>query len=191
VIALDAWRGSPVFRELLEPLGAVARRLLDVDSVVAFQDLVIDKPTEGPAQTLPWHQDAAYLPLDRDDGLVAWVALDDADAERGCLRYAVGSHGAGARAAARFDGSGEAPSPGDHPVAVAECGAGEALFHSPLVLHCSPPNRGSGSRRAWSVWFVHPDTRWAPDRAQHPYLLELTPTAGDPLPPDRFPRLGM
>jgi ectoine hydroxylase-related dioxygenase (phytanoyl-CoA dioxygenase family) len=195
VIALEAWRRSPEFHRLLAPLARVACDLLGTDVLVTFQDLLIDKPPTA-GTTLPWHQDQAYLPLDRDDGLVAWVALDDADAARGCLRYVPGSHRLGLRGAAEFhgeqrprDGAGAAPIDANgHPVFVAEASSGEAWFHTPLTWHASPPNRAAASRRAWSVWFVREETRWAPGRAPHPYVLELTPTDGAPLAEDRFPR---
>jgi ectoine hydroxylase-related dioxygenase (phytanoyl-CoA dioxygenase family) len=197
VIALEAWRREPTFHELLAPLTSVACELLETGVLVTFQDLIIDKPPSA-ARTLPWHQDQAYLPLDRDDGLVAWVALDDADEARGCLRYVPGSHRLGLRGPGEFSGELRSRDGADlppidvngHPVFVAEAGSGEAWFHTPLTWHASPPNRTAASRRAWSVWFVREDTRWAPERASHPYVLELAPTAGTPLPDDRFPRFG-
>jgi ectoine hydroxylase-related dioxygenase (phytanoyl-CoA dioxygenase family) len=196
VIALEAWRRSPAFRELLAPLASVACEALGTDVLVVFQDLVIDKPPSSET-FLPWHQDGAYLPLDRVDGVVGWVALDDADAERGCLRYVAGSHRLGRRRGpAEFSPSHEPPD-GDlrpidadgRPVVVAEAAAGDAWLHTPLTWHASPPNRVAASRRAWNVWFVREDTRWAPDRAPHPYVRELQPIPGAPLAGDRFPRL--
>jgi len=194
VIALEAWRRQPVFAELLVPLARVACSLLGVPVVAIFQDLVIDKPPSARA-TLPWHQDQAYLPLDRDDGVVAWVALDDAGGESGCLRYVSGTHREGLRGPADFPGverHADDPEPIDaagRQVVVAEARAGEAWFHHPLTWHSSPPNLAADNRRAWSVWFVGDDTRWAPDRApDHPYLRELEPTPGTPLDPGRFPR---
>jgi ectoine hydroxylase-related dioxygenase (phytanoyl-CoA dioxygenase family) len=194
VIALEASRRAATFHELLPPVASVACELLATEVVVAFQDLVIDKPRRA-VDALPWHQDQTYLPLDRDDGLVAWVALDDADEARGCMRYVPGSHLLGPRAPAEFAGGslpnvdGLPPIDVDgRPVVVAEAAAGEAWFHTPLTWHASPPNRAAASRRAWSIWFVREETRWAPDRAPHPYLVELTPSAGAPLAGDRFPR---
>ena len=73
---------------------------------------------------------------------------------------------------------------------IAETAAGAAWLHAPLTWHASPPNRAARSRRAWCVWFVREDTRWAPERAPHPYLHELGPAAGAPLTGERFPRFG-
>ena len=198
VIALDAWRRAPAFRELLAPVAAVACEAAGTEALVVFQDLVIDKPQTPEAIVLPWHQDGAYLPLDRADGLVAWVALDDAAAESGCMRYVPGSHRMGERRGPdEFAGRGAPPGddlppmdPDGLPVVVAETPAGSAWLHGPLTWHASPPNRAARSRRAWCVWFVREGTRWAPERAPHPYLHELRPAAGAPLTGDRFPRFG-
>ena len=184
LIALDAWRREPVLRELLPPLARIARELMGLAEVLVFQDLVIDKRAIS-AAPMPYHQDQSYLPLDRDDGLVAWVALDDADTRRGCLRYAPGTHRLGARRPARFS---DAPSRDTHLPAIevdertvvsVPAVAGQALFHSTLVWHGSPPNTTDLPRRAWSIYFLPPSVRWAPERAGHPYLLELAPAAGD------------
>src|SRR3954452_21793401 len=96
VIALSAWRRSPEFRGLLDAVAPHACAAMGTDSLIVFQDLLIDKPP-GAEADVPWHQDGEYLPLDRLDGVIAWVALDDADAERGCMRYVAGSHQLGRR----------------------------------------------------------------------------------------------
>jgi hypothetical protein len=193
VIALDAWPREPIFRELLPVVACFAREFLGFSEVLVFQDLVIDKPPAA-ATPMPYHQDQPYLPLDRDDGLVAWVALDDADEARGCLHYVPRTHRLGARRPAQFSGAHQRdtnlpPIDVDGRAAIAvPAPAGQAVFHSPLVWHGSPPNSTALPRRAWSIYFVHPDVCWAPDRAAHPYLLELAPAAGAPVTGERFPR---
>ena len=194
VIALQAFRHHPVFMELLAPVARVACDLLGTDRVVAFQDLIIDKLPGAPSM-VPWHQDGIYLPLDREDGAIGWIALDDADERRGCLKYVAGSHLLGPRAPARFGG--EPPredetrppiDPEGREVVVAESEAGDAWFHWPMTWHASPPNTTTEPRRAWSVWFVREEVRWDVHRANHPYLLEFSPHHGDPLDEARFPR---
>jgi len=193
-ICLDAWRREPALRALLPLVAGIARELLGFPEILVFQDLVIDKPQRAAASAMPYHQDQPYLPIDRHDGLVAWVAFDDTDVERGCLHYARGTHRLGPRRPARFS---DAPERDEHlqpidvdarTVVAVPARAGQALFHSPMIWHGSPPNSTALPRRAWSVYFLHPDVRWAPNRSTHPYLLELTPAAGDPVTGDRFPR---
>jgi ectoine hydroxylase-related dioxygenase (phytanoyl-CoA dioxygenase family) len=195
VIALSAWRRSPAFRELLSTVAAHACAAMGTESLTVFQDLLIDKPPTTDAE-VPWHQDGEYLPLDRLDGVIAWVALDDADAERGCMRYVPGSHGLGRRRGpAEFSSDPAAPRSELEPmdadgceVVVAEAAAGEAWLHMPLTWHASPPNRVAASRRAWCVWFVREETCWAPEGSHHPYVYEFQPTAGAPLDGATFPR---
>src|SRR6185503_2523587 len=103
LIALDVWRRADPVRALLPSLAALARVALDAPEVVVFQDLVIAKVPEG-GSTIPYHQDQASLPLDRE-ALVAWVALDDADIARGCMHYVRGSHLLGHRRPAPFAGA--------------------------------------------------------------------------------------
>ena len=181
VIAVDLSRHAVTCRELLPRLAAPARALLDEAEVVLFQDLVVDK-RRGTAP-VTWHRDAAHLPLDDDDGLIMWVALDDAGEEDGCLRYLAGSHTSGEGGSYDPERR-EPPVPGA--VVAAPVAAGHAVVHSPRTWHDSPPSRTGRPRRGWSLWWVRPRARWAPDRTAHPFLRELSPRAGDPLLPDRF-----
>lgn len=210
VLRHDPWRHLPTFAAVL--VGGVAeaaRRVLAVDRVVLFQDHVVWKPPRT-REEVRWHQDHSYWPLDAPLGVTLWIALDDADGTNGCLRYVVGTHLLGQRRPADFvpgaDRGGERSSSGaiaqpdealpaidlaghEADIESAPCGAGEGLAHDPLVWHASPPNPTDRHRRAWSLSFVTPDARWAPDRAPHPYLYQLAPTAGATLDPARFPHL--
>ena len=40
----------------------------------------------------PAHQDSYYIPLQPNEALTMWLALDTADEENGCLRYISGAH---------------------------------------------------------------------------------------------------
>ena len=65
-----------------------------------FYEMLIDKPAGTPHET-PWHQDIAYFgrpvappgfPSAVPD-LQIWVALDDADADNGCMQFLPTQHG--------------------------------------------------------------------------------------------------
>lgn len=194
-IAPDLWRRSEALAALVAVAAPTVRALLG--DARLFQDLVIEKPPRTAAD-IPWHQDLVSAPLDCADGVVVWLALDDAPEERGCMRYVVGSHRLGLRRPAAFEGApepaGEAAArpPMDvdgREVAVVPVRAGELIAHSMLTWHGSGPNRTAQPRRAWSAWFVPADTRWAPHRAAHPLLYELSPADGAPLDDARFPRV--
>jgi ectoine hydroxylase-related dioxygenase (phytanoyl-CoA dioxygenase family) len=82
---------------------AVARRLaaqvFESDDVVRTFDMLIYKPPGHPHPT-PWHQDMSYaeMPVARAglriplETIQFWVALDDADAENGCMHFIPGQH---------------------------------------------------------------------------------------------------
>jgi phytanoyl-CoA hydroxylase len=104
-----------------------------------------------------WHQDEYFIPT-RDHSLTAaWIALDDATVDNGCLWVVPGSHRAGVIYPARdhdddrFDPTVEAygfPHDDDEAVAV-ELAAGSVLFFDGYLLHRSLPNSArAGLRRA-------------------------------------------
>ena len=70
-------------------------RVLDVvqalvgPDVLAMQTMLFLKPPGGAGQG--YHQDSFYIPTTPDSLIGAWIALDDADEENGCLWIRVGS----------------------------------------------------------------------------------------------------
>jgi ectoine hydroxylase-related dioxygenase (phytanoyl-CoA dioxygenase family) len=133
-------------------------------SVKCMQSMLFVKPPNFQGQA--WHQDEIYIPT-RDRSLVgAWIALDDATIENGCLWVIPGSHRAGylypqrphgnpaefdfAQESHGFDESLEVP---------VEVKAGTVVFFNGYLLHRSRKNRSSMFRRvlvshycnAWSL----------------------------------------
>ncbi len=78
---------------------ALAEELLG-EAALAEQPEWFNKPP-GTAHVTPPHQDNYYSCLAPPQVLTAWLALDDVDAENGCLRYVAGSHTRGYRPHAR------------------------------------------------------------------------------------------
>ena len=130
-------------------------------SVKAMQSMVFMKPPGLPGQA--WHQDEHFIPT-RDRSLCgAWIALDDATVDNGCLWVLPGSHRSGMlyptrdhHQPDRFDPAPEAYDPtiadfvnfdqGSIPVPVR---AGSVIFFNGHLLHSSQPNRTTDtSRRA-------------------------------------------
>ncbi len=59
--------------------------------VKLFRDQMLLKPPGGQAK--PLHQDQSYFQVEPEDDLVtAWIALDEATLENGCMTYVPGSH---------------------------------------------------------------------------------------------------
>jgi ectoine hydroxylase-related dioxygenase (phytanoyl-CoA dioxygenase family) len=130
-------------------------------NVKAMQTMLFVKASGKPGQA--WHQDESYIPT-RDRSLCgAWIALDDATVENGCLWFHPGSHKAGvlwpmrAHADERFDASEEAV---DYPYAreggtPVELKAGGVAFFNGYTLHRSLPNTAkSGFRRAFVTHYM-------------------------------------
>lgn len=124
-------------------------------NVKCMQQMLFIKAAGKPGQA--WHQDEDYIPT-RDRSLTgAWLALDDATVENGCLWVIPGSHKPGIlwpmkdHDDRRFDCAWESfdyPYSDDMAVPV-EVRAGSLVFFNGYTLHRSLPNRASsGYRRA-------------------------------------------
>jgi ectoine hydroxylase-related dioxygenase (phytanoyl-CoA dioxygenase family) len=89
MIHMHHW--DPRSREfLLEPrLTSVLRALLDQD-VIGVQTMLYFKPPGARGQAL--HQDDFFLTARDGECMGAWLSLDVADADAGCLRVVPGSH---------------------------------------------------------------------------------------------------
>jgi ectoine hydroxylase-related dioxygenase (phytanoyl-CoA dioxygenase family) len=163
-----------------------------------MQSMLFAKPPGLPGQA--WHQDERYIPT-RDRSLVgAWVALDDADEENGCLRVLPRSHRPGrlypfadhgqpdefdpTAESYGFDPTGEIAVP---------VRAGDVIFFNGYLLHRSLRNRSADrSRRAlvnhycsaWSPlpWLV----REGHDIGPADYRM-IVPVVGD----DPYPERGI
>lgn len=138
-------------------------------SVKCMQSMYFVKPPQFQGQA--WHQDEIYIPT-RDRSLIgAWIAVDDANVENGCLYVIPGSHRQGylypqhdhnnpdefdiGQTCYGFDESKEVP---------VEVEAGAVVFFNGYLLHRSHKNRSHVTRRvlvnhycnAWSLlpWSV-------------------------------------
>jgi phytanoyl-CoA hydroxylase len=147
---------SPMLRGMLAR-PAVVGALTQVigPDVKAMQSMLFVKSEGRPGQA--WHQDELFIPT-RDRSLTAaWIALDDATVENGCLWVLPGSHRPGIlypdreHHDSRFDCEVEAydfPYRDEDAVAV-EVAAGSVVVFNGYLLHRSLPNTGRhGLRRA-------------------------------------------
>jgi phytanoyl-CoA hydroxylase len=140
---------------LTHPVVVDALRQRIGPNVKAMQSMLFIKSEGKPGQA--WHQDELFIPT-RDRSLTAaWIALDDATVENGCLWVLPGSHRRGVlypdrdHHDPRFDCEVEAydfPHRDEDAVAV-EVPAGSVVLFSGYLLHMSQPNSGRhGLRRA-------------------------------------------
>lgn len=141
-------------------------------SVKCMQSMLFVKPPQFQGQA--WHQDEIYIPT-RDRSLCgAWIAMDDATIENGCLWVIPGSHRTGYLYPQRkhnqdeeFDFSQESYGFDDSVEVPVEVPAGSVVFFNGYLLHRSRKNRSTGYRRvlvnhymnSWSLlpWMVRPD----------------------------------
>jgi len=102
-----------------------------------------------------WHQDVTYWGLEPPTAVTAWLAVDDVDAENGCMRVIPGSHKGGIRHHGKADAEGNLLSINQAcPVTVEEedtavdvpLAAGRMSIHDGCLVHGSLPNL-SGRRR--------------------------------------------
>ena len=126
---------------------------------------VFFKPPEGGGPK-PAHQDNFYFgPNDREGLVTAWVALDDATLENGCLFFAEGTHrGPVHEHVAPADEPFNLQIPAEvlalHPAVPAPVPCGGVSFHHGNTFHHSGPNHSTRWRRAVALHYVNAGTRF-------------------------------
>jgi len=163
---VNIWQASAAFAALLRlpRLGALAARLAGAKRLALWHDQVQYKPA-GEGGVNWWHQDWPYwrAVTPADELITAWIALDDADEDNGCMTMVPGSHRLG-------DTIGDLQALGDgrtdHHAAsfaaalprrfrdlevrphVCRVAAGHVHFHHANTWHGSHANRSGRPRRA-------------------------------------------
>jgi len=115
-----------------------------------------------------WHQDVTYWGLEPAIALTAWYAIDDSDAENGCMRAIPGSHRFGILEHGKSATPGNLLSvnqevrvaPEDEARAVEmPLKAGEISLHDGRVVHGSLPNRSTRRRCGLTLRYVPPHVK--------------------------------
>ena len=115
-----------------------------------------------------WHQDVTYWGLEPARAITAWIAIDDADVENGCMSVIPGSHRLGVLEHGKSDREGNLLSINqavpdalvDEERAVSmPLRAGQMSLHDGMLLHGSHPNRSSRRRCGLAARFITPDVR--------------------------------
>ena len=163
---VNIWEGSAAFDELIhnpilvEEIGQLMSGEMDAHEIRLFHDQIQYKPAQKGGVNM-WHQDSPYWPVlqPKNVQLTAWVALDDADEENGCMSMVPGSQEFGDQidwlhTLKKFD---EMPAEFEgEPIQIAACPVerGHVHFHHPLTWHGSPANTSGRPRRAVALHFM-------------------------------------
>jgi len=115
-----------------------------------YSSMALCRPP-GIGATKPWHQDLAYLSVNRFDGLAGvWIALDPAMVDNGCMHVIPGGHRTGPRPHYWSKVDCEITTGTVHPAAAVavELPPGGLIIFDGLLPHETPANRSSQRRRA-------------------------------------------
>lgn len=131
------------------------------DTPELFQDMALFKPPVI-GREKPWHQDCAYFNLPLETIVVgAWIALDEATTENGCMQIIPGSHREGPviHFRRRDWQICDTDVVTDRVVAVPLPPGGCLLFHG-LLHHGTPANRSNQRRRAVQFHYKPASVNW-------------------------------
>ncbi|MDF2719172.1 MAG: phytanoyl-CoA dioxygenase [Paenibacillus sp.] len=194
---VNIWMASEKFlRHAAHPvICAEIAQLCQTDTVRIWHDQVQYKPPVSGGPT-GWHQDYPLWPIIRPSDLVsAWVALDDAVIENGCMWMVPGSHKWGDHQKYLASDSGFKPyhkQPELLPEGAVveavpfEIKKGQVGYHHCMTWHGSPHNRSDRKRRAIAVHYMPGHTRYEPS-GNHVMKGHVAVRPGEILAGENFP----
>jgi ectoine hydroxylase-related dioxygenase (phytanoyl-CoA dioxygenase family) len=156
---LGHWRMTPGFHDVLwnPALAMAASQIFGGKSVRFWHDQLFLKPAKH-GGVVAWHQDYSYWTRTKPmQHLTAWIGLDDATTDNGCLHYIPGSHRWGLLNKPTLTGemkglteflTDEQTKALDKAIPI-ELKKGYATIHHPLLIHGSFENNSDRPRRAF------------------------------------------
>ncbi|MFT5089346.1 MAG: ectoine hydroxylase-related dioxygenase (phytanoyl-CoA dioxygenase family) [Candidatus Latescibacterota bacterium] len=154
---------------------ATDRRILDAMQEVMGQDLLLlsthffcKYPDPEGKKFVAWHQDVTYWGLEPAEAHTAWIAIDDADIENGCMQAILSSHKDGIAAHDKSDKEGNLLSinqaiPDElvdtSKVVNLALKAGQISIHDGQLYHASNPNISNRRRCGLTVRFIAPHVK--------------------------------
>jgi phytanoyl-CoA hydroxylase len=192
----NIYEASSAFRALVTnpQLAAMAAQLTGAKELRIWHDQLQYKP-KAIGGRLFWHQDSPLWDnlRPKDQQITAWVALDDAEADNGCMYMVPGSHKWGNKMAQirempqgyklpeTFEG---------HPVHFVMCPVrkGHVHFHNVLTWHGSGPNYSNRPRRALGVHYMTEHTTYVAN-GEHVMKPFVTVAEGEKMQGERFPQV--
>ena len=151
---------DPLFRSFLldKRLTGPLESLLGDKPFLMIDQALMKPPRFGSAK--PYHQDNYYFRCHPDDEVItAWIALDDVDAENGCLRYIDGSHRGPILPHEQVPGEDHNFVPPPELIdltreSLAPLRKGGVVFHHSKMLHTSHRNESDRWRRGYASHWI-------------------------------------
>lgn len=190
---VNIWEASDAYARLVHhpTVVSMVSQLIPAAALRLWHDQIQYKPPRDGGTNM-WHQDGPlWSVLGAESMVTAWIALDDVDADNGCMSLVPGSHRWGPQmdylrtvpsfAAVGAGYEGEFAEPELWPVR-----RGEVSFHHCLTWHGSHGNVSERPRRAIALHYMDAQTPYvaAGNHLLKPYI---TAGDGDPVTGPRFP----
>jgi non-haem Fe2+, alpha-ketoglutarate-dependent halogenase len=126
---------------------------------------------EKPAKSgpIPWHQDCPFWPIEPDDCVSVWIAIDQADSANACVEVIPGSHRMKvphipSEGTGRFGQQANPRFVDESKKVRIELKPGEFFIFDRWLLHGSPPNESDRRRLGLSARIIPPHVRVHHDR---------------------------
>lgn len=187
---------------LESPLPALAAALMRSRKVnLLYDQMFVKEP--GTDTPTPWHCDHVVWPLNGNNVISFWLALDPVTAESGRVEYVRGSHLLGRKFQPRsftksrlsyptVPGLEEFPdinaNRSDYDIVGWDMQPGDVVAFSSWTFHGASGNsRNDVRRRGFSVRYTGDDVKYAPDQFTVPVTMNPELKPGDPLDSALFP----
>lgn len=164
---VDIWMSSEPFHQLISnsKITKMMAQLTGAKELRIWHDQIQYKPAAIGGVNM-WHQDAPYWPiLAPMTEVTAWVALDDADLENGCMSMVPGTHLWGntidfLHTLKDFNDMPNSYEGREVKVMTCPVKKGHVHFHHALTWHGSSANVSGRPRRAIALHYMSQETRY-------------------------------
>ena len=163
---INIWEASHAYYQLIknETIVEEIAQLMDAKELRVWHDQIQYKPSEVGGINM-WHQDSPYWPIlsPKTTQMSAWVALDDATQENGCMSMVEGSHIWGNQidfihTFGSFENTPEKFKGNDVKISLCPVPKGHVHYHHALTWHGSHANSSNQKRRAIAVHYMTEET---------------------------------
>lgn len=194
---VNTWRDHGIMARyvLSEQFAGMAKRLTGASGIRLFHDHALLK-MPGDSKPTPWHQDAVYWPMHRDEGpgpLSIWIALDDVDEKNGCMMFIPKSQ--------RIKNLKNVDLVNPHDIftddnatdvdrntaVICRMKAGSCTFHDGMTFHYAHANNTDKPRRALAIIYMPDGMTFS--GSDHVCTKDAILQPGDPLTGGLFPKL--